>query len=160
MNFSLCLKKPRGLCTEVALEDPLGATAVPHTFRWHAAKANLRLQEQTQPGTFICGSAPPNKRKVTVKHSKRAPPGITSLRHSLEHQGATKGSGSILLQAVLVQAGHVSKVVSRASCRRSSPRALKRALDSRDHLIFRLLCQDHQQRCKMLVFQHALVYQN
>lgn len=96
------------------------------------------------------------------KHSKRTPPGITFLRHGLEHQGATKDGGSTLLQTVLVQgrAGHVSKVMSQASHSRSFPRALKRAPDSRDPLIFRLLCQDHQQRCKTLVFQHALVYQN
>ena len=102
-----------------------------------------------------------SKRKVTVKHSKRAPPGITFLSHGLE-QSATKGDGSTLLQTVPVQgwAGHVSKVVSQASCRSSSPRALKRAPDSRDPLIFRLLCQAHQQRCKTLVFQHALVDQN
>lgn len=163
MNFSLCLKKPQGLWAEVALEAPLGATAIPHMFRWHTANANLRLQEQTQPGTFICGSAPPSKRKV--KHSKRAPPGITFLSHSLElsfSQGATKGGGSTLLQTILVQgwAGHISKIVIQASRRSSSPRLLKRAPDSRDHLIFRLLCQDHQQRCKMLVFQHVLVHQN
>lgn len=99
MNFSLCLKEPGGLWAEVALEAPLRATAAPHTFGWHTAKGNLQLQEQTQSGTFISGSDPPSKRKVIVKHSRRAAPGITFLSYGLEHQGATKGDGSALLQS-------------------------------------------------------------
>lgn len=133
----------------------------PHLGDRHTAHASLWLQEQPQTGTVTCDSGPQAGRKVTVKHSRRAVPGIAFLSHGLEHPAAAKGGGSTLLQTILHQggAGHVSKIVSQVSRRSSFPRALKRSPDCRDPLIFSSLCQAHHQRCKTLVFQHALASQ-
>lgn len=139
---------------------PLGARAIPHMLGWHTAKTSLWLQEHTQPGTFICGSAPQSERKVT---------NTTEAHCQASHSSA-------MAQSIRVP----QKVVAPHFCRRfwsmdgqaMSPRSchgftqkqfpsrvLKRIPDSRDPMIFRLLRQDHHQRYKTLVFQHVLVYQ-